>query len=164
MGMGGGGSGGAIGAHVHDNNAGQGGKLTTATLLESVTLESRLDPNPATITTDVLTSNDTTTSTSLVNSSLLVAIPNDDKDFLAIANAEVNTDSIGSQLHWNISGGDISNEIDIAEHDTASRNMPISTQTTGTQTGQNVVAQWCVGAGTGSLRPSSNLVILGIGS
>lgn len=42
MGFGGGGAGGPIGAHVHDNNAGQGGALTTATLLGAASLDSQL--------------------------------------------------------------------------------------------------------------------------
>jgi len=164
MGMGGGGAGGAIGAHVHDNNAGQGGNLTTATLLESVTLESRLDPNPATVNEDTVTVEDTTTSTTLVSSSCSFSVPNDDKDLILVAQLQGRTDSAGSLVLIGISGGDNQNALATNTHDTAGRTVAFGTTSTGTQTGQTCTLLWAVGAGNGRLFVGTNMFGFGVGA
>jgi len=161
MGMGGGGAGGAIGAHLHTNSAGQGGALDDTTLLNAVTLASRLDP-PASLLSDVLTSSDTTTSTSLVASSLTVTTIDNDKNFHASCTGKVRTTSAGSTVTLSVSGGTLTNSLACNSHDTGNRSFFNGPQTVGIQTGQAVAVSWAVGAGTGEFMTNSTLTVFGV--
>jgi len=170
MGMGGGGSGGAIGAHVHDNNAGQGGNLTVATLLNvggAVTLESRFDNSVQ--TQDTLTADETTTSTSYVASGLSLSVPDDDKLFLHVASICSSNSSIAQNVYS--TNGFVDNAQEITVHNaTANFRVDVVIVAMGTQTGQtlSIAKRTSVGTmttfGTGANDSISNLQIFAVGA
>jgi len=162
MGMGGGGSNVAVSAHVHTNDSGQGGALNDTSLINAVTIVSRFDNS--TVNEDTITTNATTTSTSLVNSTCSFTVPNDNKLFIIVAESRERTDSASSTVKIGISGGDNVNQIDSGTHDTANVSVALGTTSTGTQTGQTVFLTWAVGAGTGTIFIGSNMFGFGVGA
>jgi len=168
MGMGGGGAGGAIGAHVHDNNAGQGGALSDLTLLNAVTLTDKIETDPVEITGDILTADETTTSTVFVVSGLSVTVPDDDKQALAVASIQSRNTSVSQNSYVITVAGSGIGAFAMAHNTLANFVVNVATCADLVTTGQllGVAKKTSIGTmstlGTAS-NTTSNLIIYGVG-
>jgi len=116
----------------------------------------------STITKDILTGDDTTTSGTFEDTLLSVTLPNDNKKYIAVATCAVKHDTNGSTMFFEWDGSDDDAPLNLSQHDTLGRKGNFATVTSGTQTGGTLKLMWHVDTGEMTMFTGSNMVVFGV--